>query len=162
MNKAIYPGTFDPPTLGHLDVARRAAKVCDHLTIAVARSTRKNTWFPLEERVRLVTESVEGVENVTVVSFDGLLVDFARSQGIHVIMRGLRAFSDFEYEFQMALGNRKLAPDLETVFLMTSETYSYISSTTVREVWRLGGNTTEFVPPCVQRTLDRLPCPPDR
>ena len=156
MKKAIYPGTFDPVTVGHLDVMRRAAQVCDRLIVAVAESRRKNTWFPLEERVRLVKEAVAGLPNVEVTSFDGLLVEFARESGAGVLVRGLRAFSDFEYEFQMALSNRKLAPDIETVFLMTSESYSYVSSSVVKEVWTLGGNTGDFVPPCVQRALDAM------
>ncbi len=153
MNKAIYPGTFDPVTLGHLDVMRRAAKMVDGLIVGVAASRRKNTWFSLEDRVRLIHEAVADLPNVEVVPFDGLLVEFARSQGVRLLVRGLRAFSDFEFEFQMALGNRKLAPDLETMFLMTSESYSYVSSTIVKEVWTLGGTTDDFVPPCVQRAL---------
>ena len=155
MKQAIYPGTFDPVTLGHLDVMRRAAGVFDRLVVAVAVSSRKNTWFGLEERMAVAREAVAELPNVSVTSFDGLLVEFARKQGIHCLVRGLRAFSDFEYEFQMALTNRKLAPDIETVFLMTSEDHSYISSTTVREVWKLGGDTRDFVPSCVQRMLDQ-------
>lgn len=154
MKQAIYPGTFDPVTLGHLDVMRRAAGVFDHLVVAVAANSRKTTWFSLEERVAIAKESVVDLQNVSVTTFDGLLVAFARRQGIHCLVRGLRAFSDFEYEFQMALTNRKLAPDIETVFLMTSEDHSYISSTTVKEVWSLGGDTRDFVPSCVQRILD--------
>ncbi len=153
MRKAIYPGTFDPVTVGHEDVMRRAAHVFDHLIVAVAESHNKQTWFSHAERVALVREAVADLKNVTVVPFDGLLVNFARAQGVGVLVRGLRAFSDFEYEFQMALTNRKLAPDLETVFLMTSEAFAYVSSTTVREVWRLGGDTSAFVPECVQRML---------
>lgn len=154
MKQAIYPGTFDPVTLGHFDVMRRAAGVFDGLVVAVAANTRKTTWFSLEERMAIAKEAVADLSNVTVTSFDGLLVEFARRQGIHCLVRGLRAFSDFEYEFQMALTNRKLAPDIETVFLMTSEDHSYISSTTVKEVWSLGGDTRDFVPACVQRILD--------
>ena len=155
MKQAIYPGTFDPVTLGHLDVMRRAAGVFDRLVVAVAVSSRKNTWFGIEERMAIAREAVAELPNVSVTSFDGLLVEFARKQGIHCLVRGLRAFSDFEYEFQMALTNRKLAADIETVFLMTSEDHSYISSTTVREVWKLGGDTRDFVPSCVQRMLDQ-------
>ncbi len=154
MKEAIYPGTFDPVTLGHLDVMRRAAKMFDRLIVGVAESRRKNTWFPLAERVRLVREAVADLPNIEVVPFDGLLVEFARSQGVRLLVRGLRAFSDFEFEFQMALSNRKLAPDLETAFLMTSESYSYLSSTIVKEVWTLGGSADDFVPPCVQRALE--------
>lgn len=154
MRDAIYPGTFDPVTLGHLDVMRRAAKMFDRLIVGVAESRRKNTWFPLAERVRLVREAVADLPNIEVVPFDGLLVEFARAQGVRLLVRGLRAFSDFEFEFQMALSNRKLAPDLETAFLMTSESYSYLSSTIVKEVWTLGGNADDFVPQCVQRALE--------
>jgi pantetheine-phosphate adenylyltransferase len=153
MQKAIYPGTFDPVTVGHLDVIRRAARMCDRLVVAVAVSSRKNTWFSLEERVALIREAVKGIKNVEVTSFDGLLVNFARKQKAKVLVRGLRAFSDFEYEFQMALSNRKLAPDIETMFLMTSEAHSYVSSTTVKEIWRLGGDISGFVPKNVEKAL---------
>lgn len=153
MQKAIYPGTFDPVTVGHLDVIRRAARMCDRLVVAVAVSSRKNTWFSLEERVALIHEAVKGIKNVEVTSFDGLLVNFARKQKAKVLVRGLRAFSDFEYEFQMALSNRKLAPDIETMFLMTSEAHSYVSSTTVKEIWRLGGDISGFVPKNVEKAL---------
>lgn len=152
-NFAIYPGTFDPITVGHLDVVRRAARLFDHLIVAVAEATRKKTWFSAEERFRLVQQSTRGLKNVSVELFRGLLVDYVRSRGGHTIVRGLRAFSDFEYEFQMALMNRKLAPDIETVFLMTSEAHSYISSTLVREVAELGGETASLVPPPVRRAL---------
>lgn len=150
---AIYPGTFDPVTLGHLDVIKRAAQIFDRVVVAVAVSTKKKTWFSLKERMTLMKGAVEGVPGIEIVSFDGLLVNFARSHDVTVIVRGLRAFSDFEYEFQMALSNRKLAPDVETLFLMTSETHSYVSSTVVREVAELGGNTEEFVPAVVHRAL---------
>ena len=152
---AIYAGTFDPITLGHLDVMRRAADVFDRLIVAVAVSPRKKLWFDLDERVALIREAAGDVTNLEVMPFDGLLVHFARSQGVHILVRGLRAFSDFEYEFQMALSNRKLAPDVETMFLMTSDTYSYISSSAVREVAELGGDTSLLVPPAVKAALDR-------
>lgn len=152
---AIYPGTFDPLTLGHLDVIRRAAKVVDELIVAVAARPNKNALFSLEERVALARASVKGLRNVKVESFRGLLVTYARRRNVHVLVRGLRAFSDFEYEFQMALSNRKLAPDVETMFLMTSEAHSYISSSVVREVAELGGDTSELVPPAVQAALKR-------
>lgn len=153
LNTAIYPGTFDPVTLGHLDVIRRAARIFDRLLVAVAVHPRKQLWFDLEQRVNLLRQSVRGIPGVEIVSFDGLLVDFARQKGAHVVIRGLRAFTDFEYEFQMALSNRKLASDIETLFLMTSETHSYFSSTAVREICELGGDTSGFVPPPVQRAL---------
>lgn len=156
MNKtALYPGTFDPVTHGHLDVIRRAAKIFDKVVVAVAISAKKKTWFSLAERHAMMVEATKGISGVKIVTFDGLLVEFARSQKIGVIVRGLRAFSDFEYEFQMALSNRKMAPDVETVFLMTSETHSYVSSTVVREVSELGGDTSQFVPPVVQKALRR-------
>ncbi len=152
---AIYPGTFDPITLGHLDVIRRAAKVFDHLIVAVAEAGKKKTWFEVEDRLRLVESSVRGLKNVTVETFSGLLMNYVRNRGSRVVVRGLRAFTDFEYEFQMALTNRKIAPDIETVFLMTSESHSYISSTMVREVAELGGDTAPLVPAIVQRALLR-------
>ncbi len=150
---AIYPGTFDPITLGHLDVIRRAAKVFDHLIVAVAEASRKKTWFDVADRLRLVESSTRGLKNVSVESFSGLLMNYVRRRGSHTVVRGLRAFTDFEYEFQMALTNRKIAPDIETVFLMTSESHSYISSTMVREVAELGGDTSTLVPAVVQRAL---------
>lgn len=152
---AIYPGTFDPLTLGHLDVIRRAAKMVDRLIVAVASRPNKNLFFSLEERVALVEGAVKGIRNVEVETFQGLLVNYARRRKVGVLVRGLRAFSDFEYEFQMALSNRKLAPDVETMFLMTSEAYSYISSSVVREVAELGGDTSGLVPPNVQAALKR-------
>lgn len=152
---AIYPGTFDPVTLGHLDVIRRAAKVFDHLVVAVARGGRKQTWFDIDERLRLVRSATRGLKNVSVESFSGLLMNYVRQRGSCTVVRGLRAFTDFEYEFQMALTNRKIAPDIETVFLMTSEQHSYISSTMVREVGELGGDTSSLVPAAVHRALLR-------
>lgn len=150
---AIYPGTFDPITLGHLDVIRRASHVLEGLVVAVVEVPRKNLFFSLAERIEMVREATASIPGIEVTSFDGLLVDFARSKGIHVLVRGLRAFSDFEYEFQMALSNRKLAPDVETLFLMTSDAFSYISSSVVREVAELGGDTSQMVSPGVQRML---------
>jgi pantetheine-phosphate adenylyltransferase len=152
---AIYPGTFDPVTLGHLDVITRAAQIFDRVIVAVAKGTKKRTWFSHQERVRLMKASTRGLRGVEVVPFDGLLMEFAHKSGVHVVVRGLRAFSDFEYEFQMALTNRKMAPDVETLFLMTSEAHSYVSSTTVREIAELGGDTSMFVPAVVQRALNR-------
>jgi len=154
MNRAaIYAGTFDPITLGHLDVIERAARIFNRLIIAVARSTRKETLFTVEERCALVTEVVQPFGNVEVDAFDGLLVEYARAKGVRVLVRGLRAFSDFEFEFQMALTNRKMAPDIETIFLMPKEDYSYVSSSTVREVAQYGGDIRGFVTKSVQRAL---------
>ena len=152
---AIYPGTFDPLTLGHLDVIHRASLIFDRLIVAVAEAPKKTALFSLDERLRMAREAVTNLKGVEVVSFRGLLVDFARKSQAGVLVRGLRAFSDFEYEFQMALSNRKLAPDIETMFLMTSETYSYVSSSVVREVAELGGDSSELVPPNVQAALVR-------
>lgn len=155
IRSAIYPGTFDPITLGHLDVMTRAAAVFDRLVVAVAESPRKKLWFDLTERIDMVRDATTKLKNVEIVTFDGLLVEFARKQKIGVLVRGLRAFSDFEFEFQMALSNRKLAPDVETLFLMASETYSYVSSSVVREVAELGGDISGMVPDGVHLALER-------
>jgi pantetheine-phosphate adenylyltransferase len=152
---AVYAGTFDPVTYGHLDVAERAAHVFDHLTLAVAEDPRKTLLFSVAERLELAQGSVAHLPNVEVVPFGGLLVDWARARGIQTLIRGLRAFSDFEYEFQMALTNRKLAPDMETLFLMPNEDYSYVSSSMVREIAALGGDVEKFVPPPVAAALKR-------
>lgn len=154
MNRAaVCAGTFDPITLGHLDVIERAARIFPRVVIAVAERGNKNTLFNLEERMQLVTESTAHLSGIEVKSFNGLLVDFAESVGVRVIVRGLRAFSDFEYEFQMALTNRKLDSSIETIFLMPKQDYSYVSSSNVREVAMLGGDTSQFVPPAVQQAL---------
>ena len=155
MSRAVYAGTFDPVTFGHLDVAARAAQVFDRLTLAVAEDPRKKLLFSTAERLELAKAAVAGLKNVEVVPFSGLLVDWARARGIHTLIRGLRAFSDFEYEFQMALTNRKLAPDIETMFLMPSEDYSYVSSSMVREIATLGGDVDKFVPAPVAAALKR-------
>ncbi|MFA7256557.1 MAG: pantetheine-phosphate adenylyltransferase [Kiritimatiellales bacterium] len=151
--KAIYAGTFDPMTLGHLDVVERAAKIFPELIVAVTAVTGKTLLFSQEERVELVKKSVSGLPNVKVTLFDGLLVEYARKQGAGVLIRGLRAFSDFEYEFQMALTNRRLAPDIETLFLMPKQDYSFLSSTNVKQVASLGGDVSEFVPSAVANAL---------
>ena len=155
MSKAVYAGTFDPMTFGHVDVATRAAHVFDHLTVAVAEDPRKTLMFSTAERLELARATLAHLKNVEVVSFGGLLVDWARQRGIHTLIRGLRAFSDFEYEFQMALTNRKLAPDIETMFLMPNEDFSYVSSSMVREIAALGGGVEQFVPPTVAAALKR-------
>ncbi len=151
--KAIYAGTFDPMTLGHLDVVERAARIFPELIISVADLTGKDTLFSKEERVELVKAAVADLPNVKVESFDGLLVNYARSQGVGVIIRGLRAVSDFEYEFQMALTNRRLAPDIETLFLMPKQDYSFLNSTNIKQVASLGGDVAEFVPAAVDQAL---------
>ncbi|MDA0321767.1 MAG: pantetheine-phosphate adenylyltransferase [Verrucomicrobia bacterium] len=152
---AIYPGTFDPITLGHLDLVQRASKIFSRVILAFA-TEGKSTMFSLDERMAMARESLPGVENVEIESFDGLLMKYARERGVHVIVRGIRAYSDFEFEFQMALTNRKLAPDVETMFLMPNEAYGYLSSSLVREVAKLGGDTSDFVSGPVQQRLDRL------
>ena len=156
-NHGIYAGTFDPMTLGHLDLVQRAAKIFVNLTVAVAREHvgKPSPLFTLEERIALVKEAVEPVGNVSVDEFDGLLVDYARAKGARLLVRGLRAFSDFEYEFQMALTNRRLAPDIETIFLMPKPDYSYVSSSVVREVAQFGGEITQFVPAHVAAAVER-------
>ena len=152
---AIYAGTFDPLTLGHLDVIERAAHIFDRLIVAVARHSRKQPLFTLGERLAMARAAVKPFHRVEVDAFDGLVVKYARAKGIRVLVRGLRAFSDFEYEFQMALTNRTLAPDIETLFLMTKEDFSYFSSSMVREVAELGGHTDQFVPAVVHAALKK-------
>ncbi len=156
MNQAaMVAGTFDPITMGHLDVIERASRIFPRVVIAVATNPGKKPLFSLEERLELVRQSTAHLEGIEVDSFDGLLVDFAESKGIHVIVRGLRAFSDFEYEFQMALTNRTLDSSIETIFLMPKQDYSYVSSSNVREVAQLGGDTSHFVPTAVQNALGK-------
>jgi len=153
MLRAIYPGSFDPITNGHLDVLSRAARLFDEVIMAVAINQSKQVLFSVEERVELLKASCQHLPNVRVASFNGLLVDFARQSEAKAVIRGLRAVSDFEFEFQMALMNRSLEPELEALFLMPSEEYSYISSRMVKEVARLGGEVSRFVPKCVERAL---------
>ncbi len=150
---AIYPGTFDPITNGHADLVQRALRRFGRLIIAVAASTEKSTCFTLDERVSLARTALEHLDHVEVVGFDGLLVKFAQENGVGVILRGLRAVSDFEYEFQLASMNRKLAPDVETMFLTPDEGYSFISSSLVREIAALGGDVRPFVHSAVQAAL---------
>jgi len=153
VRRAIYPGSFDPITNGHLDVIQRAAKLFDEVVVAVAFNEQKRSLFAVDERVALIRETTSGVPNVTVSRFDGLLVEFARSQGASAVVRGLRAVSDFEFEFQMALMNRKLEPQIETIFMMPAEKYTYLSSRIVKEIGRLGGNVEAFVPVSVAAAL---------
>ena len=157
MRTAIYPGSFDPVTLGHWDIIQRAEKLVDRLVVAVLRNPSKVSAFSVEERVAMLQDMVGDRSDIEITSFHGLLVDFAKSQGAQFIVRGVRAFSDFEYEFQMALMNRKLAPELETVFLMPKEKYSAVSSRLVREIGSMGGNLSELVPEALrERIADKL------
>ena len=149
----LYPGTFDPITNGHLDLICRAANLFDNVIVAVAESSGKNPLFNIDERLTLIKEVVTKKGNVTVCSFKGLLVDFARKQKADVLLRGLRAVSDFEYEFQLANMNRRLAPEIESLFLTPSEHNSFISSTLVREIAQLGGDVSQFVPKAVENAL---------
>jgi pantetheine-phosphate adenylyltransferase len=149
MTKAVYPGTFDPLTRGHEDLVRRASKLFDALVLGVAVSRAKKTYFTLDERIEIAREVLGDVRNMTIVGFEGLLTDFVRQQGARVVLRGLRAVSDFEYEFQLAGMNRSLYPDLETVFLTPSEQHMFISATLVREIATLGGDVSKFVDPRV-------------
>jgi pantetheine-phosphate adenylyltransferase len=151
--KAIYPGTFDPMTNGHLDLIGRGAKIFDHLVVAVLANSQKSPLFTVPERCAMLTASVTHLPNVSVESFDGLLVDFVRSQQAQAVLRGIRAISDYEYELQMALMNRRLAPDLETVFMMPAEKFSYVSSRLVKEIFRLGGSVEGLVPALVLEKL---------
>jgi pantetheine-phosphate adenylyltransferase len=152
--RAIYPGTFDPPTNGHLDLVSRGAKIFDELVVAVLRNTSKGTpLFTTEERAEMLREVTAPLGNVTVETFDGLLVDFARVKQASAVLRGIRAISDYEYEFQMAMMNRKLDPSLETVFMMPAEKYTYVSSRLIKGVYQLNGDISELVPPLVLRRL---------
>lgn len=152
---AIYPGTFDPITNGHLDLVERAGRMFGRVFLAVAENTNKAPWFSLDERVAMARESLRDHANVEVVGFNTLLVDCARATGSQVILRGLRAVSDFEFEFQLAGMNRHLAPELETVFLTPGENYAFISSSLIREIARFGGDVSAFVPDVVHEALSR-------
>jgi pantetheine-phosphate adenylyltransferase len=158
LTTAVYPGSFDPITNGHLDVLERAGRLFDRVVIAVLENPTKAPLFSVEQRRAFIEESVRGWRQVVVDSFDGLLVNYARKAQAQVVVRGLRALSDFDSEFQMALMNRRLAPDLEVVFLMTSSEYSYLSSSLLKELYRFGGEVDDMVPPAVARALrERFP-----
>jgi len=150
---ALYPGSFDPPTYGHLDILSRAKRLADRVLVAILENDAKTPLFSVPERIEMIREITGDDRAVTIRSFQGLLVDFARDSGATLIVRGLRAISDYEYELQMALMNRRLSPDIETVFLMAKEEYSYVSSRIVKEVARLGGDVTGLVPESVRRRL---------
>ena len=153
---AIYPGTFNPVTLGHIDVAGRAAKMFDHLIVAVAASPGKEPHFTLEQRCDMAEQVLSAHSNISVETFSGLLVDFAREKNASVIVRGLRAVSDFEYEVQLANLNRKMEPDVETVFVAAASQYTFVSSSIVREIAALGGDVSQFVDPLVETALKKL------
>jgi len=151
---ALYPGTFDPVTNGHLDLIQRASKLFDKVIVAVAKSRGKNPLFNVEQRIQLVNEVVQNIDNVEVCGFSGLLVDLAKDKQSKILIRGLRAVSDFEYEFQLASMNRRLDPEIESVFLTPSEQFSFISSSLIREIAALNGDVSQFVPVEVQKALE--------
>jgi pantetheine-phosphate adenylyltransferase len=153
LRTAIYPGSFDPPTNGHCDIIRRAARLFDHLIVAVAINPTKTAFFSVDERMEMLREVVRDYENIEIDNFEGLLVDYAEKVGAVAIIRGLRALSDFEYEFELALMNRHLNSAVDTIFMMTDEHYSFIRSSLVREVARLGGDISDKVPAVVERHL---------
>jgi pantetheine-phosphate adenylyltransferase len=152
---AVYPGSFDPPTFGHLDIVERSTRVFSKVIVAVATNVRKNVMFTTKERMEMLRHLTRIHSNVEVDSFRGLLVEYARNKGAHIVVRGLRAISDFEYEFQMAHMNKKLAPDVDTVFMMTGERYSYISSNIVKEIAGFGGKIDDLVPALVRERVLR-------
>ena len=151
--KAIYPGSFDPVTYGHIDLIQRAQKIFETVIVAVARNSQKKSLFSVNERLEMLKQATAGMDGIVISDFDGLIVDYARKNNIGVILRGLRMVSDFEYEFQMALTNRKLSQDVETIFLMPSEQYSYISSRLLKEAAMLGADISSFVPALAQDKL---------
>ena len=153
--RAVYPGTFDPVTYGHIDLIKRAIKVVDEVIVAVAHNAGKRPLFSVTERVGLLTQATRGLRKVRIDEFDGLVVDYARRLGAKVVIRGLRMLSDFEYEFQMALTNRKLSDEVETIFLMPHESYAYVSARLIKEAAGLGANLAAFVPPFVETALRR-------
>ena len=150
---ALFPGSFDPPTNGHVDLIHRGAKLFDHLIVSVLNNPAKKPVFTPEERVEMLVEVTQDLANVSVMCFGGLMVDFARQQGATAVLRGIRAISDYEYEFQMALMNRRLAPEIETVFLQPAGRYSFVSSRLLKDVYHFGGDITGLLPPCVVKRL---------
>jgi pantetheine-phosphate adenylyltransferase len=156
MNTVVYPGTFDPITNGHTNLVERAAKLFDRLIIAVAASPKKKPMFPLEKRIEIAKEVLSHLDNVEVIGFDCLLAEFVKQHDVNIILRGLRAVSDFEFEFQLADMNRRLAPQAESLFLTPDNHLSYISSTLIREISTLGGDVSEFVDPAVVKALNEL------
>ena len=153
MKKALYPGTFDPITLGHIDIINRAVHLFDEVTIAIATSKTKTPLFPLEERIRQIELIFQGNKSIRTIGFTGLVVDLAKKEGVNILLRGLRAVSDFEYEFQLANMNRAMSPDLESVFLTPKAKFSFLSSTLVREIASMGGKLSSFVDPIIEEAL---------
>jgi pantetheine-phosphate adenylyltransferase len=151
--RALYPGTFDPPTNGHADLIQRGSRLFDHLTVAILINPVKNPLFTVEERVEMLKEATAALGNVSIATFNGLMVEFARQQGVTAVLRGIRAISDYEYEFQMALMNRRLAPEIETVFLQPAGRYSFVSSRMVKEVFSHNGDVSGLVPANVLKRL---------
>lgn len=157
MSKVIYPGTFDPITNGHFDLIARATRIFDCIVVAIAANPDKNPLFSVEERIGMVREVCNGLENVEVIGFDGLLIKFVEEQGAHVVMRGLRAVSDFEFEFQLASANRRLNPEIETVFLTPSENHTFTAASLVKEIAAYGGDVSSFLDPRINQILtDKL------
>lgn len=155
MRIGVYPGSFDPVTNGHLDIIERASKLFDKLIVAVLINSNKSPMFTVEKRLEFLRESCKGINNIEVASFDGLLIEFMKKKNANTIVKGLRAVSDFEYEFQMALMNRKLNPEIETIFMMTSNKYSYLSSSLIKEVAKFGGCVKGLIPEIVEKELYR-------
>ncbi|GAB1536150.1 pantetheine-phosphate adenylyltransferase [Geovibrio sp. ADMFC3] len=162
MKRAVYPGTFDPMTMGHLDILKRSSMLFDEVILAVAKSEKKSTLFSIEERTDMAKIATQEIKNIRVVPFSCLLVNFMQRMDSQIVIRGLRAVSDYEYELQLALMNRKLDPKLDTVFLMPSQQYIFLSSSMVREIASLGGDVSKFVPPVVyERMVKKLGFPPE-
>ena len=153
ITRAIYPGSFDPITRGHIDLVERASRLFDEVVVAVADSKSKKTLFTLEERVELIQQTTEHLTDVSIVGFTGLLIDFARQMDTNIVIRGLRAVSDFEYEFQLSWMNRQLEPDIETLFFAPAENYAFVSASLVKEIAQFGGNVSKFVHPEVNKAL---------
>ena len=153
--KAIYPGTFDPLTYGHLDIIKRAREIFEEVIVVVAQKPNKDTLFSFKERLDFIKRATSGLDNVTVEGFSGLTIDYAAKKNVKVLVRGLRMISDFEYEFQMALTNRKLSAEIETIFLMPHESYSYLSSKLIKEAASLGADLSSFVPDFVEKALKK-------
>jgi len=154
--KVVYPGSFDPITYGHLDIIRRASQIFEEVIVAVGDNPQKTTIFSLEKRVELLEIAIKNFPNVCVDKFDSLIIDYVKDKGVKIVIRGLRAISDFEYEFQMALTNRKLSQEIETMFMMPDESYSYLSSKLIKDIANLGGEISQFVPPFIERELKKL------